>query len=143
MVRIELGILGLVFASSAWACDPQTGERVQNVVADWNGDHLARWTTDSAEPEVLDLPNGLKVGIRIEEATPEKYAELKSSMAHVTELVSIVLYDMESTPPRELSQTWGGANSIQGFGSQGGANRVEALGDPGLELHLMKPVCSE
>jgi hypothetical protein len=91
---------------------------------------------------VIHVPNGFKLGVLIQDATTEKYSELKKlAWPYVPELVSIVLYDMGSSLPRELTMTWGGANSIQGYGSEGGAERVEELGNPGLVLHLMKPVC--
>jgi hypothetical protein len=61
--------------------------------------------------------------------------------AFIPELVRIVLFDLASTPARELTAGWSGANSIQGFGAKGGADRVPELGDPGIRLVLLKPVC--
>jgi len=142
MNRIQASFFGVMFAFSALACDPATGERSQTVDADWNGKRLASWEVDSSEPKVIHVPNGFKLGVLIQDATTEKYSELKKlAWPYVPELVSIVLYDMGSSLPRELTMTWGGANSIQGYGSEGGADRVEELGNPGLVLHLMKPVC--
>ena len=144
MRQVGIFLLSIAsLASGAYACDPQTGERVQHVFADWNGSRLGYWNVEAPEPQVFELSTGLKLGILIQEATAEKYADLESVWPLIPERVSIRLYDMSSTPPTELSMTWGGANSVQGFSSRGGANRVDALGLPGLRLHLLKSVCAE
>lgn len=133
--------LTLFFTQTSYACDPQTGERVQRVYAKWNGESLGFWDVNSNEPKTFELPNGLKFGIQIEEATAEKYKELKDAWPNTPEMVSIRLFDMSSNPNKQLAMTWGGANSIQGYSDKGGATSVEELGSPGLTLHLMKAVC--
>jgi hypothetical protein len=82
------------------------------------------------------------VGIQIEPATKEKYLELfaRHSMRGIDELVKITLLDMGQTTPSELSMTWGGINSKQGFGPRGGANGVPQLRDQ-IELWFHKPLC--
>lgn len=134
-------LLTFAFAQTSLACDPGTGERVQRVYAEWNNKHLGFWDVDSDEPKTFELSNGLKLGIQIEEATAEKYKELKDAWPHTPEMVSIRLFDMSTTPHKQLTMTWGGANSIQGYSDKGGADRVKELGSPGLTLHLMKAVC--
>lgn len=134
-------VLLLMMVSNSWACDPTTGERQQQVFAGLNGKALGNWTVNSAETKQFELDNGYKLGILIKEAEPEKYSEVSQVWPHVPELVSIELFDMATEPPTRVSRTWGGANSMQGFGSRGGANVVEELGNPGLSLHLVKAVC--
>ena len=134
-------LLTLPFAQNSVACDPQTGERVQKVYAEWNDKNLGLWDVESNKPKTFELSNGLKLGIQIEETTAEKYKELKDAWPHTPEMVSIRLLDMGTTPHKQLTMTWGGANSIQGYSDKGGADRVEELGSPGLTLHLMKAVC--
>lgn len=136
-----LFLLTLLFTQNSYACDPETGERVQKVYAEWNGKNLGLWDVEPNKPKAFELFSGLKLGIQIEEATAEKYKELKDAWPHTPEMVSIRLFDMSTTPHKQLAMTWGGANSIQGYSDKGGADRVEALGSPGLTLHLMKAVC--
>ncbi|WP_223671036.1 hypothetical protein [Kangiella shandongensis] len=133
--------LTTAFTQASLACDPQTGERIQRVYAEWNGKRLGFWDVTSDEPKTFELSNGLKLGIQIEEASAEKYKELKDAWPHTPEMVSIRLFDMSSNPNKQLAMTWGGANSIQGYSDKGGATSVKELGSPGLTLHLMKSVC--
>jgi hypothetical protein len=44
--------------------------------------------------------------------------------------------------PKQLAYTWGGVNSLQGYGPKGGATRVTEVGEPGIELKLTKPKCA-
>lgn len=132
-------LVAAVWAHVAAACDPETGMRTQSVNLSWNGANLKRWDVSSPEIERVELGNGFQLGVRIEPATAEKYAEWRRK--HVPELVKISLFDLSGSEPALLTYTWGGANSLQGYGSRGGADRVEALGDPGILLTLMKPVC--
>ncbi len=141
-MRKSVIILLVLLVFDVWSCNPQTGEREQRVFADLNGHVLAKWSQTSSEPKVFELESGLTLGIMIKDAEPEAYAGHNEVFPFTPELVSIELFDMGTVPPTSLSKTWGGANSIQGFGSLGGANRVDELGNPGLSLHLVKPVCS-
>lgn len=130
----------LLFASaSTVACD-ESGNRIQRVYAASGGVHLKDWIVRSSEAEEVEMPNGFKVGVSIEPAAASKYASVGREFA--PELVRISLLDL--TPgeaPRELTYTWGGANSIQGYGARGGADRVVQLGDPGITLTLINAVC--
>jgi hypothetical protein len=138
------GILSFILVAAAWApsasaCDPDSGERTQSAHLSWNGTYVKHWDVSSPEIEKVALENGFKLGIRIEPASAETYAEWK--LKHVPELVKISLYDLSGSEPELLTYTWGGANSRQGYGASGGADRVEVLGDPGILLTLLKPVC--
>ena len=136
--------LGVLAASNlASACDAQTGERGQHVDLRWNHQPVGNWIAASSEIKRIDLPNGFALGVKIEPATAEKYAQLKAHSKHQAELVHISLYDMAGAEPTLLTHTWGGSNSLQGYGAKGGADRVEPLGTPGILLTLLKPVCAD
>jgi hypothetical protein len=137
LATLALSILSV--SGSSFACD-ESGNRTQRVYASSEGVRLKDWVVTSSEIEAIEMPNGFKLGISIEPASPAKYASLKSD--HVPELVRIALFDMASEGnPQELTYTWGGANSIQGYGARGGADRVDQLGQAGITLTLLHPVC--
>lgn len=141
-MRTTICVLAWMAASSsALACDPDTGERVQSVALRWNGEPIVHYEA-TGDIKRVALPNGFELGVRIEPASAEKYAELAKQSKRTAELVHIQLFDLSQSPPRRLTHTWGGANSIQGFGADGGADRVEALGSPGVSMTLLKPVCA-
>ena len=123
-------------------CD-KDGERTQTVWLSSGNKHIERWEVTDAEIHRTRLANGFELGLRIEPATPEKYRELlaRHSLPAIAELVKISVFDMGGVNPKLLTTTWGGANSKQGYGPRGGANRVEAMGEPGIELWLHKAVC--
>ena len=98
-------LLTLPFAQNSYACDPQTGERVQQVYAQWNGENLGLWDVEPNKPKTFELSNGLKLGIQIEQAPAEKYKELKDAWPHTPEMVSIRLFDMSTTPHKRLTMT--------------------------------------
>lgn len=130
----------LLFASSSIVACDESGNRIQRVFATSGGVYLKDWVVSSSEAEAVEMPNGFKVGVSIEPAAASKYASLREEFS--PELVRISLFDL--TPgeaPRELTHTWGGANSIQGYGSRGGADRVAQLGEPGITLTLINAVC--
>lgn len=122
------------------ACDLDTGERQQRVYLSWNNERLQHWIVEDGSIHSVELPNGFEVGIRIEDAMGEML-ERHKDLAYLYETVRITLYDMSETPPRKLTHTYGGANSIQGYGGNGGADRVGELGTPGIRMNLLKPVC--
>lgn len=128
-------------ALGAHACNIETGEREQKVVLERSGKRVSAWPVVAGETKQVDLPNAFRLGVSVEPATPEKYGEMRAAFRYVPELVKITLFDMSTQPPRRLTTTWGGANSIQGYGASGGADRVVELGDPGITLILQKPVC--
>lgn len=143
MSSLPLRAALLCLASSpAFACDPVTGEREQRVFLEWNGARVDDWTVADAGPRRVELPNGFVLGVAIEPADEAKYVRLAEQQRRVPELVKITLSDLGTTPARELTHTWGGANSIQGYGALGGADRVVELGDPGIRLVLLNPVCA-
>jgi len=119
------------------ACD------VQSVAVSSGKVELARW--DGASPEIhrITLPNGFNVGLKIEPASAAKNAETAKQLNDPTiELVKISIYDLQGPQPKQLAYTWGGVNSLQGYGPKGGATRVTEVGEPGIELKLTKPKCA-
>ena len=139
-VRWLSGLAMSLGAVGASACSVSTGEREQRVFAEWNGRSISDWAVVSDAVHKIDLPNAFQLGVSVEPAT--SYEEARSAFRHVPELVKITLFDMSTEPPRRLTTTWGGANSIQGYGASGGADRVVELGDPGITLIFQKPVCA-
>lgn len=127
----------------ASACDWDTGKRNQHVFLSWNGERVRSWDASVGSVEEVALPNGFELGIRLDEPELQKYVEVAEKFQHVPEMVKISLFDLNRGEPELLSRTYAGTNSIQGFGARGGANRVEPLGDPGIQLTLLKPVCVE
>lgn len=132
----------LVTGSAAYANCIRDGARTQSVALVVDGRQIDRWDIQSSGIHRVRLPHGFDLGLQIEPATAEKYRELlaKTGWRAVDELVKITLLDMAREPPAELSTTWGGANSQQGFGPRGGANGVPRLTDQ-IELQLRHPVC--
>ncbi len=144
---LAIVLITILIASSASmgavACDRETGLRKQRVFLTWDGASVKDWTVTSDAIEAVDLPNGFHLGVKIEPATQDKYAKEANSKPYVPELVKITLVNLGDPKQPILTHTWGGANSIQGYAASGGADRVEALGTPGVELTLLKPVCTE
>lgn len=124
------------------ACDPDTGERSQRVVLDWNGSEVKTWKISPGAIEPVELPNGFKLGVRIDPATDAFYSKQRTKWRHPPEMVRIELFDLSTQQPRSLTHTWGGANSQQGYGAGGGADRVDELGDPGILMTLLNPLCA-
>jgi hypothetical protein len=140
---VLMGLIALSAPTRALGCDAQTGERVQWAFLDWNGQNIDIWEVVSAEPKRFVLPNGFELGLSIEPAAPDKYAADWREGRHVPELVKVTLFDSAAVPPTRLTFNWAGANSFQGYGSDGGADRLEQLGSPGITLKLLKPVCAQ
>ncbi|WP_077409625.1 hypothetical protein [Marinicella sediminis] len=134
-------ISGSVWTSQTFACDWQTGEREQKVFLSWDGQRLDHWTVEPGEIKAVELPNGFQLGLKLENPEPEKIIDYREKIPHPPEMVSISLYDLAGDAPVFLTRTYGGTNSIQGYGARGGADRVDVLGDPGISLTLFKPVC--
>lgn len=134
LARAAFVLATMLLASAASACDTKTGQRQQHVYADWNYRPIDSWVANSSETRKLKLPNGFNVGVRIEPQTQKDGSAL-------TESVKISLFNLDASDAAPLTSTFGGANSIQGYGAQGGADRVVELGDPGLRLLLLKPAC--
>jgi len=138
-----LGLSAVLVAQSAAACDNKSGNREQMVVLSANGKDVVSWTVKSDEIKSVTLPNGFKLGVKIEPADQEHYAKQAKISKFVDESVKITLFNVSGNSPKELTYTWGGTNSIQGYGAKGGANRVVELGNPGIVLTLLKPVCAQ
>lgn len=139
-----LSFLIIVLATAnAEACDWKTGERNQLVFLSWNGEPLNDWVAPMGHMQQVTLPNGFELGVQLEDPPRQKYIELANRLQHVPEIVQINLFNLTEAETEPLSETYGGTNSIQGFGARGGANRVAQLGDPGIRVTLLKPVCAK
>ncbi|MBB1089613.1 hypothetical protein H4F99_14100 [Lysobacter sp. SG-8] len=131
-MKIALSLLAALLASP-WAHQAiaANGGRClspQSVSLSWNGEHVSKWIVTENEIKQVELPNGYSLGIKIG-ATSEDHT------------VEISLYDMNTSEATQLTRTYGGTNSQQGYGARGGADRVEELGTPGILLELTKPDC--
>lgn len=118
----------------------EDGKATESVGLSIAGRQIERWDTVHGKIQRIRLPSGFELGIQIDPTSPEKYRELLARQVGIDELVKITLFDMRHEKPIRLSATWGGSNSIQGFGPRGGANRVAAMSEQ-IELWLHKPVC--
>ena len=136
-------LITALISFSSYGCDTETGERQQRVFLSSGGQMIADWEATLGAIEKVLLPNGLELGIQLNEPRPEIYQRQAVQENYVWELVEINLYDLSSAKPVLLSHTYGGTNSLQGFGPQGGANRVDEVGENGILLTLLKPVCLE
>ena len=133
----------LLSPSIVAACDRHTGDRAQAVFLSWNGQRLENWEANMGTVHRVELPNGFQLGVKLDHPPTSRYLQLSNRLEHIPELVQIELFDYSGHEPSSLSLTYGGTNSIQGFGASGGANRVSSLGDPGVELTLLMPVCTD
>ena len=129
-------------ASSAVACDASDGFRKQTAFFLVGQHQLVRWDATSPKIQEVALPkNGFHLGVLIEDANSAKYRQLHEHLRFIPEMVHITLYDMAQPSPRVLADTCGGANSLQGYGPEGGAARINEVGQPGVTLFLQRPVC--
>ncbi len=120
------------------ACDARQQIRVTSGDRD-----VERWAGASDAIHHIVLPNGFKLGMKIEETSREQYEKLlkQDHDTSIVELVRISLYDETGTMPRLITTTWGGANSNQGYSPRGGADRVDEVGGAGINVRLYKPNC--
>ena len=116
---------------------------VQKIKLTYDAKELDNWSGVSSAVRKISLPNGFVLGMKIEQGAREVYERsMESTGQPWPELVKITLYDYTSTQPRYLTSTWGGSNSLQGYGPKGGADRVDELGGNGIVLQLEKPACT-
>ena len=135
-------LVSMLAVGQSFACDHTTGKRQQAVYLQWNNQNVTDWVVESDNIKSIALPNGFKLGVKIDSNVPKMPASSSEIFKFVPELVHITLFDMSGASPKRLTETSGGANSIQGYGAQGGADRVAQLGSPGIRLTLLKPVCA-
>lgn len=127
----------------AMACDAETGQRQQSARLMWGGEFVAKWDVRDGAVHEVALPGGPAIGVRVEEASSTKYRELARAQPHVPEAVSVEIFEMvNGKSSKRLTQSWAGANSVQQYGADGGADRVPVFGSPGIHLVLLKPVCA-
>lgn len=138
-LRTAIGACFAFAVTSALACD-----RTQQIKLTVGDALVEQWSGTTDKIRTVVLPNNFKLGVKIEESSREKYEELMRRMRgkSVPELVKISLYDMTTSAPRKMTHTWGGANSLQGYGPKGGADRVDEVGSPGILFTLSKPTCT-
>lgn len=124
---------------SASPCDA-----TQQIRLSFGDRQIDQWSGTTDNIRHLVLPNGFKLGVKIEQASREKYEDFLKRMrkSSVPELVRISLYDETEATPRLMTYTFGGANSLQGYGPRGGADRVDEVGSPGIEFRLSKANCA-
>jgi hypothetical protein len=137
MMLVGSGMTYLQSASAA--CN------VQSVVVSSGKTEVAHYDVVSPKIYRLTLPNGFALGLQIEPASAEQNQEIvkKSEGRAPAEWVKISLYDLRNNQSKRLTYTWGPTNSYQGYGPAGGADRVVEIGEPGIELKLSKPQCSQ
>ena len=123
-------LLTVLCSNASAAAESARCDIPQNVSLSWNGTHISDWEATENEIKPFTLPNGYNLGIKI-------------GAADKNDLVEISLYDMSSSETPLLTHTYGGTNSIQGYGARGGADRVEELGDPGILLQLTRTSCEK
>ncbi|MFM7295379.1 MAG: hypothetical protein ACKO1K_11310 [Burkholderiales bacterium] len=136
-----IGVMGATLCSPVKAvCDAS-----QLIRLSVSGAQIDDWSGTSDRVRSVTLPNGFKLGVKIEEASREMYAKWTQRTSATThpEMVRISLYDLTEAVPRLITRTWGGANSKQGYGPKGGADRVDEVGNPGILFTLSKPSCSD
>ncbi|MES2898174.1 MAG: hypothetical protein V4723_00530 [Pseudomonadota bacterium] len=131
--------LGATCTASFASC-MSDGASIQSVELSIVGAAKERWEPVTGKIHRMRLPSGFELGVQIDPATKEKYQQLLEKLPAIDELVKITLFDMRESSPVELSTTWGGTNSIQGFGPRGGANKVAVMPEQ-VQLWLHKPVC--
>ncbi len=142
-----LNFVVTVVAIGATFCRPVEGacDAAQHIRLSVGSAQIDDWSGTSDRVRTVALPNGFKLGVKIEEASRETYMKFMQRAGATThpEMVRISLYDMTGDAPRLITYTWGGANSKQGYGPNGGADRVDEVGSPGILFNLSKPGCAD
>jgi len=141
LTALSIALL-LTAPPTSHACDWNTGAREQQVFLSWNGKAVGNWVAEPGAIKKIALPNSFVLGVQLDEPEGETYRDLATKASHVPEMVKISLFDLGGSEPKLLTHTYGGTNSLQGYGAAGGADRVESLGSPGVLLTLIKPVCA-
>lgn len=124
-------------SSTAQACDPQTGARIQTIHAYWEAEPLIGQQRDGDPLVYFDLPIGYRLGVLARQAGPDVYVEQGQWRKYNVELVHLELYDARQHPPKRVAQTLAGANSASGFSE----DFLPTAGGRGLILRLSKPLC--
>lgn len=138
-----LRMIALISVASFASPYAQAACGVQSVTLSSGKTQLAQWDVMPGEMREITLPNGFELGLEIEPA-PEKTRQLAEAWPEHprVELVKISLFDLTSNRVKRLTYTFGGVNSLQGYGPKGGADGVKEVGEPGILLELKKPACS-
>ena len=118
-----------------------TSETEQWVIVTEGPAELMAWKMNSEETQSITMKDGFELGLKINPVLDEYYRNRLQSRNAMPEMVQITLFDMSVDPPKKLAMNYGGANSIQGYTSRGGASTVEELGTKGFEFMLHKSAC--
>ena len=107
---------------------------VQSIDVKVGDKQIAAWKGLSDEMHSMVMANGFKLGLKVEQASRERYdAYLKQTKSTTApELLRISVYDLGGEKPRLITYTYGGANGRQGYSPRGGAARVDEVGEPGV-----------
>lgn len=140
---LETVLMSLTLAVAGEAIEPCENPESprQLVIARGAGPFPEEWHPDAGELRELEFANGLRLGVEVAPVEADFYHSRLGGKEAYLERVRVSLYDLRKDPPELLSNTYGGADSIQGFSATGGANSLEQLGDEELQLHLIKPNC--
>lgn len=145
MAKVRILMSGLMLigtCGSALACDPETGARRQMAFLEAGASFVDYWQVADGEMKSIALPSGEKVGVVITPAALEKYSSDWRKGRFTPELVKIEIYDLSGPVPTQEEMSWGGANSVQGFGRNSSKDKVGIFGHGGFTLNLLKPVCA-
>lgn len=118
-----------------------TSETEQWVIVTEGPEEFMAWKMNSEETKRITMKDGFQLGLKINPVSDEYYRDRLQSRNAIAEAVQITLFDMSMDPPKNLAMTYGGANSVQGYTSRGGATTVEELGPKGIEFMLHKSAC--
>lgn len=145
MLKKTLRIIALISSTTFGAPYAHAACDVQSVNLFSGKTQLEQWDVVAGEIRRITLPNGFQLGLQIAPASEEKNREFAEKMRNhpPVELLKIALYDLTGSPARQLTYTFGGTNSIQGYSPRGGADRFMEGGEHGILLELKKPKCSD
>ena len=125
--RYLIAISSVALSGPISACDKDSGLRKQMIYLESAGETIEFWEMVPGQIKSVKLPDDSVVGISATPAKDEKYRDQSKGQKFVPELVEIRIFDMSGLEPKETNMSWGGANSVQGFG--------------GFTLNFLKPVC--
>ena len=140
LLFIALAVASFDAFAVIYGCSEE-GHSVQTVIVMRGIEGHAAWNPEPDGMQSLTLKNGFKVGVEIAPVPDEFYLEHWPDSDVFDEMVRITLYDLSADDPAELTTTYGGSNSVQGYTSRGGADRVDELGEEGVTFLLSKPHC--
>ena len=109
-MRKLLVSIALVSALSleAFACHPQTGDRIQRAFFSWGAESLSHQTPVGSEFSFTKLPSGHTLALRVSPATEAVYREQFQWRDHNVELTYVEIFDASSQPYEPVyASLWG------------------------------------